>query len=182
MRKLLYLIILSQSINAYSQQRGYNDSYLEIAFGYYFDNIDSTHSVYNIEIYNLSDTMYYNIGYVEKISEVFLRIPSYYNFSKGKLLLIQTGLESERRVFDEIKFNSFYELLKNRLNNDVVVNAYDRFEYIIASTDIQEYTTGNCSTLVLKDKKVIKSKYSGGQYYFPVNYKRHYRHKKTINP
>ena len=183
MRKLLYFIILlNHTIIVFPQQCGYNDSNLEIAFQYYYNNIDSIHSVYSIEIYNSSDTLYYNIGYVNRMSIVFLRIPSYYHFLLGKLLLIQTGVETEKRAFDEIEFNRFYELLKTRLKNDVVINAFNIFEYTVSDIVFEAYKPDPSYILVLHNKKVISYNFSGSPIYFPVNYIRHYKYEETIDP
>ena len=182
MRKLLCLIFICQFTPAFTQNDDYNNPQLNLAFDYYLSRNDSLHSVYIVQMYNISDTTCYNIDYVDDISIVFLRIPSYYCFLKDKLVLIQTGIEVDKKSFNEYNFNVFYELLKKRLNNDVEINSYYVFEYTIIESDVQEYTTGNSYTVFMKDNKIIKYEYTGGLHFYPVNYKRHFKIEKRNNP
>jgi len=181
MRKLLCLIFICQFTNAFTQNSDYNNPQLKLAFDYYLSRNDSAHSVYIVQIYSISDTTCYNIEFVDDISTVFQRIPSYYCFLKDKLVLIQTGIEIEKKSFKEEDFKVFYKLLKNMIHNDVEINSYNVFEYTIIEPEVHEYTTGNSYTVFMKNNKIINYKYTGGVHFYPVNYKRHYKTEKKNN-
>ena len=178
MKKLLCLIFICHFTASFAQDDNYNNPQLNSAFDYYLSRNDSMNSVYIVEIYKISDTTCYNIEYVNEISSVFLRIPSFYSILKNKLVLIQTGIETDKKSFNKDNFNEFYELLKTRLDNDVVINSYTVFEYTITKSDVQEYTTGNYHCVFVKDNKIVIYEYIGGKHFYPVNYKRHYNTEK----
>jgi hypothetical protein len=186
---LLLLFIIKTAISQVSENNFhllFNNSFknkVELVYNEYIKDAGINQKIFIIDYWNfrenyfdINDTDYFSIQAIEKLSHICFRIPITYLIKDDNIFLINTGLEDKIKPNPEY-LKTLFLLLNGKIENNVIINSYDDFEYTVLfheNHDTQLDGGYTVNSYYIKKGQIVKEILGvGGLHYSQLMYKYH---------